>query len=110
MVNSITVVDGSGVTAVAPDASGISSVQTLVTGSCAQGWSTCPPDVGGGCCPTGFGCGSACTATGAGGQDSTVGKISPNEGGKMASVDSQFALVVLGVLLFGITVELDVLG
>ena len=104
---SITVVDGSSITAVAPTGSGVSSVQTLLTGSCAQGWSTCPPGVGGGCCPTGYGCGSVCTATATGGQNSTVGKIAPNEAGK--SVDSsQFALMVIGVILFGITVEMDV--
>jgi len=102
------VVDGNGITAVAATGSGVSSVQTLLTGSCAQGWSTCPASIGGGCCPTGYACGTECTATATGGQGNTVGRIAPSEGSK--SVDSQFALVVLVVLLFGVTVEFDVLG
>lgn len=106
---SVTVVDGSSITAVAPTGSGISSVQTLLTGSCAQGWSTCPPDIGGGCCPTGYACGSVCTATATGGQGSTVGKIAPNEAGKRVD-SSQFALVVMGVLLFGFGAEMDMFG
>lgn len=101
--------DGSSITAVAPTGSGISSVQTLLTGSCAQGWSTCPPDIGGGCCPTGYACGSVCTATATGGQGSTVGKIAPNEAGKRVD-SSQFALVVMGVLLFGFGAEMDMFG
>lgn len=93
---------------VAPTESGISSVQTLLTGACAQGWSTCPASIGGGCCPEGYACGSVCSATLTGVQDNTVGRIAPSEGSK--NVDSQFALMVLGVLLFGITVEFDILG
>lgn len=73
-------VDGSSITIDAPTGNGVSSVATLLTGSCASGWSTCASDVGGGCCPSGYACGSACTATATGGQDNVVGKIAPNAG------------------------------
>ena len=109
-MTSITVVNGGSqsITAIAPSVSGVSSVQTLITGNCAQGWTTCQADLGGGCCAIGYACGSlACTVTSTGpngvGASATIGKIAPNEGGK-AGQDSLLALVVVGFVLFGFVV------
>lgn len=99
---SITVVDGSSITIDAPTRSGISSVTTLLTGSCASGWSTCAMNVGGGCCPSGYACGTACTATATGGQGSVVGKIAPNEGGK--AWDTQKIWILMGSSLISVAV------
>ncbi|KAF2209098.1 hypothetical protein CERZMDRAFT_48027 [Cercospora zeae-maydis SCOH1-5] len=45
------------------------------TGACANGWSTCAPDVGGGCCPSGYQCASNCINTAPGG--SNTSKMAP---------------------------------
>ncbi|KIV88313.1 hypothetical protein PV10_08008 [Exophiala mesophila] len=75
---STTVVDEGSVTIVAPTGSGITGVGTLLTGSCAQGWATCEPDVGGGCCPSGYTCETATCAAASGG--AAVGKLAPESG------------------------------
>ncbi|OAP54242.1 hypothetical protein AYL99_11343 [Fonsecaea erecta] len=54
---STTLVSGSTLTIVAPTGPGITAPATQVTGSCAHGWSSCAPSVGGGCCPSGYVCG-----------------------------------------------------
>lgn len=98
---SITVVDGSSISVIAPTGTGVSSAQTLLTGSCASGWSTCAQSVGGGCCPTGYACGMQCTATATNGYNATIGKIAPNEAiGLSQNKDSLFALVVTAFVLF----------
>ncbi|KAL9089930.1 MAG: hypothetical protein Q9159_002287 [Coniocarpon cinnabarinum] len=58
----------------------VTSISTTANeGRCAQGFSTCPPSAGGGCCPSGYGCGDLCTATGGSGPG-TVGKAQPAAG------------------------------
>ncbi|KAK8228376.1 hypothetical protein HDK77DRAFT_383532 [Phyllosticta capitalensis] len=72
---SITVVDGNSVTIAGE--SGVSFAST--TGNCANGWSSCPANQGGGCCPSGYGCGSSCTYTGPGtASASAVAKEAPS--------------------------------
>ncbi|PIA93835.1 hypothetical protein CB0940_05170 [Cercospora beticola] len=46
------------------------------TGSCANGWSTCAPDAGGGCCPSGYQCADNCINTAPGGSNTT--KMAPD--------------------------------
>lgn len=76
---STTVVNTNGVTAIAPTGTYLSGSTTLLTGSCATGWSSCAASFGGGCCPSGYACGTAaCSATASGGQSNLVGKIAPN--------------------------------
>ncbi|EXJ82115.1 hypothetical protein A1O1_08184 [Capronia coronata CBS 617.96] len=84
---STTLVDTGSLTIVAPTGSGITAPGSLLTGACANGWTTCAPDVGGGCCPSGYGCGvSSCAASVSGGSD--VGKAAPNSASRSVSVDS----------------------
>ncbi len=75
-----TLIDANSVTIIATISSGLSA-NTILTGACATGWSTCAASNGGGCCPTGYACGSSCTATAtaSGLQASQVGKLAPNE-------------------------------
>ncbi|SMQ55636.1 unnamed protein product [Zymoseptoria tritici ST99CH_3D7] len=69
-----------GVAATATDGAG-----RALTGRCANGWQSCAPSLGGGCCPTQYACGiESCGATAAGGEG--TGKVAPSEG----------AMVVLG--------------
>ena len=75
---STTLVNSNGVTIVAPTGSGITAPASLLTGSCAQGWATCAPSVGGGCCPSGYACETATCAAVSGGSD--VGKLAPKSG------------------------------
>lgn len=70
---STTVATNTGLTVIAP--SGSSSA--ALTGSCANGWFSCAPSVGGGCCPSGYECGVSCSATVSG--QSNVGKGAPSE-------------------------------
>lgn len=72
---SLTVVSGATLTIVAPSGLGITSAALSATGACAQGWATCAPNLGGGCCPSGYACESATCAATAGGSD--VGKQAP---------------------------------
>jgi progranulin len=58
-IASTEVVDGSTLTIAAPTGSGVTAVGTLPSGTCATGWATCAPSVGGGCCPSGYICGTA---------------------------------------------------
>ncbi|KAL1955995.1 hypothetical protein VTO42DRAFT_7895 [Malbranchea cinnamomea] len=78
-----TVVDSNGVTIVVPRSTDASWLGSGPTGRCAEGWTSCGADVGGGCCPNGYECGwTSCTASTAVGTGS-VGKIPPeNKGGK----------------------------
>ena len=87
-VPSTTLVSGSSLTIAAPTGSGITAPASELTGSCATGWTTCAPNVGGGCCPSGYVCGSASCSippgvtsslgVGAGGE---VGKEAPTNAG-----------------------------
>jgi hypothetical protein len=67
------------------------------SGSCASGWATCAPELGGNCCPSGYQCGTAsCTATGA----SSTGiqqKQSPNAAGVSRELGS--LSLVFGMIL-----------
>lgn len=90
---------------VASSSPGVTSVQTLLTGSCAQGWTTCGTEVGGGCCATGYACGSAaCTASISRSAVATIGKIVPNDAEELKVGGSQLAFVVGVAVLFGIVV------
>ena len=72
-------IDEDGVTIAAPSGSDL-GINTLLTGDCAQGWSSCPANDGGGCCLSGYACGSSCTATATdpGVSDLEIAKIAPN--------------------------------
>lgn len=70
---STAVVTNTGLTIAAPTGSS----STAITGRCANGWSSCPANAGGGCCPSGYECGASCTATVSGQGD--VGKGAPSE-------------------------------
>jgi progranulin len=74
-----TLIDNNGVTIIVTASSGLTA-NSILTGVCATGWSSCAANDGGGCCPTGFVCGSSCTATAtvSGIQASVVGKLAPN--------------------------------
>jgi progranulin len=74
-----TLLDDNGVTVIATTSSELSA-NSILTGACATGWSSCAASDGGGCCPTGYVCGSSCTATATvpGLQASQVGKLAPN--------------------------------
>lgn len=51
---------------------------------CADGWSSCANDLGGGCCPDGFRCGQiSCTASASGIGDGAIGKTPPEDSGAM---------------------------
>lgn len=96
--------DGSTITVVASSTSGIASAQTLLTGQCADGWTTCAADVGGGCCASGYECGrSACTVSISGSAVGTIGKSVPNEGESVGG-GSELAFVIGVAVLFGIVV------
>lgn len=80
---STTLVSGSTLTIVAPTGSGITAPGTVLTGSCAHGWATCAPSLGGGCCPSGYACGSVSCNAGpevTGGEG--VGKMAPSTAGR----------------------------
>ncbi|EXJ77387.1 hypothetical protein A1O3_09613 [Capronia epimyces CBS 606.96] len=99
---STTLVDTGSLTIVAPTGSGITAPGSLLTGACANGWTTCAPVVGGGCCPSGYGCGAtSCTASVSGG--SGVGKMAPNLATRGFSRDSWTLRLVsfLASLLWG---------
>lgn len=72
-------IDSNGVTIIATTSNGLTA-NSILTGACATGWSSCAATNGGGCCPTGYVCGSSCTisATVSGLQASQVGKLAPN--------------------------------
>lgn len=53
--------------------SGLTIAVTATTGSCANGWSSCAANNGGGCCPSGYACGSACV-TSSGDETQTLAK------------------------------------
>ena len=72
-------VNSTGLTIVAPTGSGITAPPRPMTGTCANGWSTCPASESGGCCPSGFACGTAtCTATVSGAGNAEIGKVAPS--------------------------------
>ncbi|KEF55985.1 uncharacterized protein A1O9_07565 [Exophiala aquamarina CBS 119918] len=101
---STTLVNSNGITIVAPTGSGITAPASLLTGSCARGWATCAPSVGGGCCPSGYACETATCAAASGGSD--VGKLAPESGAVRAFIGGggagMAAVVVLMNSLVGI--------
>lgn len=95
---STTLVDSNGITIVAPTGSGITAPASLLTGSCAQGWATCAPSVGGGCCPSGYACETATCAAVSGGSD--VGKLAPESGASRAiGGDGMGVMIVFASLM-----------
>jgi hypothetical protein len=87
---STAVVSNSRLTVIAP--SGARS--GAVTGNCANGWSSCAANLGGGCCPSGYECGTSCTATASG--QSNVGKGAPSEAAKAGRCGWIF--LILGIV------------
>jgi progranulin len=73
---SSTTIISSGETIVVPV--GAAATVTSPTGSCATGWSSCPPSVGGNCCPNGYQCGTASCSSVAATTTALVQKGSPN--------------------------------
>lgn len=59
---------------------------------CAEGWTSCAENAGGGCCPDGFQCGqTSCSASATGIGTGVIGKIPPeNSGGRYALPFSEF--------------------
>jgi progranulin len=94
-------IDNDSVTVIVTTSSGLTA-NSILTGACATGWSSCAASDGGGCCPTGYQCGSSCTTTAevSGLQASEIGKLAPN-GGVCGSAR--------GVLVFGICTSVMVL-
>ena len=82
-VPSTTLVSESSLTIIAPTGSGITAPGSLLTGNCANGWATCAPSVGGGCCPSGYECGSVSCSIPAG-ATSSLGISSGGQVGKEA--------------------------
>ena len=74
-----TLIDDNSVTVIATTSSGLFA-NSILTGACATGWSSCAASDGGGCCPTGYVCGNSCTAaaTASGLEASQIGKLAPN--------------------------------
>jgi hypothetical protein len=93
---STTLVSGSSLTIVAPTGSGITAPSSLLTGSCATGWMTCAPDVGGGCCPSGYVCGSVSCSIPPG-ATSSLGIASGGEVGKEAPTNLGIRLSGFGI-------------
>ncbi|KAF2100290.1 hypothetical protein NA57DRAFT_54381 [Rhizodiscina lignyota] len=104
--NGVTIVAGSGFTPSLSSAgpSGtrtitstgtVSAAAAALTGTCAQGWSTCSQSVGGGCCPTGFECGASCTATSSGVQG-TQAKMTPSGAGRVEGVEWSLGVLMVG--------------
>lgn len=78
--------------------SGLTIAVTASTGSCANGWSSCAADDGGGCCPSGYACGSVC-ATSSGDQTQTLAKETPSSS-RAAAIGIErwlWAFVALGL-------------
>lgn len=71
----------------------VAATATASQGSCANGWSLCGSDAGGGCCPRGYLCGTSCTATVSG--ESNTGKEAPSSASVVGAV---WSLVAMGVL------------
>jgi progranulin len=93
-IQSTTVVDTNGVTAVAP--TGVEATGAAEGRTCAGGWFSCPASVSGGCCPTGYGCAvSSCTATAApDGGSHPLGKQAPEGSAtKIGGKDWMFLLL-----------------
>lgn len=88
---STTLVDNGSRTIVAPTGSGITAPGTALLGNCANGWATCAPDLGGGCCPSGYQCGiTTCAATASGGQG--VGKMAPSAATRSLPINDAWML------------------
>ena len=95
-------------TIVAPTGSGITAPGSLLTGSCATGWSTCAPADGGGCCPTGYACGTMqCSPTGTADGAGVVGKIAPS--GASMSQTMERLLILLAMTISSVALGLGVL-
>jgi hypothetical protein len=78
---------------------GAAATVTSPTGSCATGWSSCPPSVGGNCCPNGYQCGTASCSSVAATTTALVQKGSPNvaannKGNAVYAILGAFALVL----------------
>lgn len=95
-----TLIDDNSVTIIAPPSRGLSA-NSILTGACATGWSTCAASDGGGCCPIGYVCGNSCTATatGSGLTASQIGKLAPNGAAHGVAVTRLAIIMALVVVL-----------
>jgi progranulin len=85
-------------TIVAPTGSGITAPGSLLTGPCYQGWFTCAPADGGGCCQNGYTCGVyQCTASRPGGGQDSVGKQAPSNAALSRGMENVLILLALAV-------------
>jgi hypothetical protein len=94
-VASTTLVNTGSLTIAAPTGSGITAPGSQLTGSCANGWSTCAPSLGGGCCLDGYACAVSTCRAPSGGSD--VGKQAPQSGGAVRGFEDVFGSRWLGV-------------
>ncbi|KAK2879390.1 hypothetical protein FQN49_000933 [Arthroderma sp. PD_2] len=75
---SLTTVESDGITVVIPAESVPNSASATPSRRCADGWMSCAPSDGGGCCPNGYDCGQvSCTASATGVGTAAVGKVQP---------------------------------
>jgi progranulin len=98
-IQSTTVVNTNGVTAVAP--TGVEATGAAEARTCADGWFSCPASASGGCCPTGYGCAvSSCTATAApDGGSHPVGKQAPEGSAVRIGLTDWIFLTMVGCTL-----------
>ncbi|EGE06735.1 GPI anchored protein [Trichophyton equinum CBS 127.97] len=83
---SLTTVESNGVTVVIPVNTTPNSVSATATRRCADGWMSCPPNDGGGCCPNGYQCGQvSCTASATNIGTAVIGKAQPGNSGRRFS-------------------------
>lgn len=59
----------------------VPAATTTAAESCAQGWSQCPAEVGGLCCPSGWSCGTASCSSAAASETRLADKAQPVVGG-----------------------------
>ncbi|TPX24371.1 hypothetical protein DIZ76_013717 [Coccidioides immitis] len=87
-----TAINTNGVTIIIPASATGGAAPPRRASKCADGWTTCNADAGGGCCPNGFRCGrESCTFSGTGtaearatgGGEEVVGKIPPESGAQI---------------------------
>ncbi|EFE33298.1 GPI anchored protein, putative [Trichophyton benhamiae CBS 112371] len=83
---SLTTVESNGVTVVIPVNTTPNSASATATRRCADGWMSCPPNDGGGCCPNGYQCGEvSCTASATNIGTAVIGKAQPGNSGSRFS-------------------------
>ncbi|EFE40900.1 GPI anchored protein, putative [Trichophyton verrucosum HKI 0517] len=83
---SLTTVESNGVTVVIPVNTTPNSASATATRRCADGWMSCPPNDGGGCCPNGYQCGEvSCTASATNIGTAVIGKAQPGNSGSRLS-------------------------